>query len=214
MVKNKTKKKTLRSPLRIYTQCLICWTWLISLSLQCEVEDVCVTECVNTDPGYYCMPCPPRYKGTQPYGLGLQAAHENKQARVSLFEYQCSPPPPHFELQSWITLCSLCSGRRCASRTIPAKTTRTPATSMLTACTWAWRLRCCSSVCAPSGSRATASCAAKTLIWMAGPTRDYPASRTRRITARKWENGREFLSDWLTVFCMDGISLNWSVIGL
>ncbi|KAM8730454.1 thrombospondin-2-like [Acanthopagrus schlegelii] len=46
---------------------------------ECEVEDVCVTGCVNTDPGYYCMPCPPRYKGTQPYGLGLQAAHENKQ---------------------------------------------------------------------------------------------------------------------------------------
>ena len=24
---------------------------MVNLSLQCEVEDVCVTECVNTDPG-------------------------------------------------------------------------------------------------------------------------------------------------------------------
>lgn len=115
MVKNKTKKKPLRSPLRIYTQCLICWTWLISLSLQCEVEDVCVTECVNTDPGYYCMPCPPRYKGTQPYGLGLQAAHENKQARVSLFEYQCSPPPPFtlsYNHESLCVLSALAAGVR------------------------------------------------------------------------------------------------------
>ncbi|XP_047464832.1 thrombospondin-2-like isoform X2 [Mugil cephalus] len=46
---------------------------------ECEVEEVCVTECVNTDPGFYCLPCPPRYKGTQPYGLGLQAALTNRQ---------------------------------------------------------------------------------------------------------------------------------------
>ncbi|XP_065805514.1 thrombospondin-2-like isoform X1 [Labrus bergylta] len=46
---------------------------------ECEVEDVCVTQCVNTDPGFYCLPCPPRYKGSQPYGLGLQEAQKIKQ---------------------------------------------------------------------------------------------------------------------------------------
>nr|XP_046233654.1 thrombospondin-2-like isoform X2 [Scatophagus argus] len=46
---------------------------------ECEVEDVCVTECVNTDPGFYCLPCPPRYKGPQPFGLGLQEALKTKQ---------------------------------------------------------------------------------------------------------------------------------------
>uniref|UniRef100_A0A8C9ZEU7 Thrombospondin 2b n=1 Tax=Sander lucioperca TaxID=283035 RepID=A0A8C9ZEU7_SANLU len=46
---------------------------------ECEVENVCVTECVNTDPGFYCLPCPPRHKGTQPYGLGLEMAQKTRQ---------------------------------------------------------------------------------------------------------------------------------------
>ncbi|XP_062331210.1 thrombospondin-2-like isoform X1 [Osmerus eperlanus] len=46
---------------------------------ECDVEGVCVTECVNTEPGFHCQPCPPRYRGSQPYGLGLHAAKTSKQ---------------------------------------------------------------------------------------------------------------------------------------
>lgn len=53
--------------------------------LQCDmVSDVCykvtgTQRCVNTDPGFHCLPCPTRYKGTQPFGMGVEAAKKNKQ---------------------------------------------------------------------------------------------------------------------------------------
>lgn len=53
--------------------------------LQCiAVSDVCfkvnqVHRCVNTNPGFHCLPCPPRYKGSQPYGVGLEVAKTEKQ---------------------------------------------------------------------------------------------------------------------------------------
>ncbi|XP_028676837.1 thrombospondin-2 isoform X1 [Erpetoichthys calabaricus] len=59
---------------------------------ECDlVSDVCfkvnnVQRCVNTDPGFHCLPCPPRYKGTQPYGMGVEAAKKNKQV--------CEPENP------------------------------------------------------------------------------------------------------------------------
>lgn len=52
---------------------------------QCAVvTDVCFTvgraqRCVNTNPGFHCLPCPPRYKGTQPFGVGLEVARTEKQ---------------------------------------------------------------------------------------------------------------------------------------
>lgn len=60
------------------------------LSPQCTVvPDVCFStskspRCVNTDPGFHCLPCPPRYKGTQPFGVGLEAAQTEKQVGASL----------------------------------------------------------------------------------------------------------------------------------
>uniref|UniRef100_A0AAY4DZU5 Thrombospondin 2 n=1 Tax=Denticeps clupeoides TaxID=299321 RepID=A0AAY4DZU5_9TELE len=52
---------------------------------ECDmVTDVCFSvsgkqRCVNTDPGFHCLPCPPRYKGNQPFGMGVEAAKKTKQ---------------------------------------------------------------------------------------------------------------------------------------
>lgn len=57
---------------------------------QCAVvTDVCFAtskahRCVNTNPGYHCLPCPPRYKGNQPFGVGLEAARTEKQVSCRL----------------------------------------------------------------------------------------------------------------------------------
>uniref|UniRef100_A0A4W5M7I5 Thrombospondin 2a n=1 Tax=Hucho hucho TaxID=62062 RepID=A0A4W5M7I5_9TELE len=59
---------------------------------ECDmVSDVCfkaggALRCVNTDPGFHCLACPPRYKGTQPFGVGVEAASKNKQV--------CEPENP------------------------------------------------------------------------------------------------------------------------
>uniref|UniRef100_A0A8C9F108 Thrombospondin-2 n=1 Tax=Pavo cristatus TaxID=9049 RepID=A0A8C9F108_PAVCR len=55
------------------------------------VSDVCfkvnqIHRCVNTNPGFHCLPCPLRYKGSQPYGVGLEVAKTEKQV--------CEPENP------------------------------------------------------------------------------------------------------------------------
>lgn len=49
-----------------------------------EVPDACFTQngvhrCENTEPGYNCLPCPPRFTGPQPFGRGLEQATAKKQ---------------------------------------------------------------------------------------------------------------------------------------
>jgi len=55
-----------------------------SLSQCKEVPDACfvfngVHRCENTEPGYNCLPCPPRFTGTQPFGRSVEDAMANKQ---------------------------------------------------------------------------------------------------------------------------------------
>uniref|UniRef100_A0A8C4TPM4 Thrombospondin-1 n=1 Tax=Erpetoichthys calabaricus TaxID=27687 RepID=A0A8C4TPM4_ERPCA len=49
-----------------------------------EVPDACfvfngVHRCENTEPGYNCLPCPPRFTGSQPFGRGVEDATSKKQ---------------------------------------------------------------------------------------------------------------------------------------
>ncbi|KAG7328117.1 hypothetical protein KOW79_008061 [Hemibagrus wyckioides] len=51
------------------------------------VPDACFTlngvhRCENTNPGYNCLPCPPRYSGAQPFGRSSEQAMANKQVCV------------------------------------------------------------------------------------------------------------------------------------
>lgn len=71
--------------------CIFCWhcTDSVLSHHQCDmVADICfkvggMQRCINTDPGFHCLPCPRRYKGTQPYGVGVEAAKKNKQVSCS-----------------------------------------------------------------------------------------------------------------------------------
>ncbi|XP_072545873.1 thrombospondin-1-like isoform X2 [Salminus brasiliensis] len=52
-----------------------------------NVPDACFTlngvhRCENTEPGYNCLPCPPRYSGLQPFGRGIEQAMASKQVCV------------------------------------------------------------------------------------------------------------------------------------
>ncbi|RXM34409.1 Thrombospondin-2 [Acipenser ruthenus] len=70
--------------------------WIVDSCTKCTctcdlVSDVCykvygAQRCINTNPGFHCLPCPPRYKGTQPFGMGVEAAKKNKQV--------CEPENP------------------------------------------------------------------------------------------------------------------------
>ncbi|KAM7402898.1 hypothetical protein PAMA_003698 [Pampus argenteus] len=56
-----------------------------------EVPDACHTHngvhrCENTEPGYNCLPCPPRFSGPQPFGRGVEQATAKKQV--------CTPRNP------------------------------------------------------------------------------------------------------------------------
>uniref|UniRef100_A0A8C7NLD4 Thrombospondin-1 n=1 Tax=Oncorhynchus mykiss TaxID=8022 RepID=A0A8C7NLD4_ONCMY len=56
-----------------------------------EVPDACFTlnavhRCENTEPGYNCLACPPRYSGPQPFGRGVEQATAKKQV--------CTPRNP------------------------------------------------------------------------------------------------------------------------
>ncbi|XP_062257425.1 thrombospondin-2 isoform X1 [Platichthys flesus] len=59
---------------------------------ECDmVPDVCFKmsgsrRCINTNPGFHCLPCPKRYKGNQPFGIGVESANKNKQV--------CEPENP------------------------------------------------------------------------------------------------------------------------
>ncbi|XP_077321139.1 thrombospondin-1 [Lithobates pipiens] len=75
-------------------QCGACPTGYRGNGIECtdvdeckEVPDACfnlngVHRCENTEPGYNCLPCPPRYSGTQPFGKSIVDAKANKQVCI------------------------------------------------------------------------------------------------------------------------------------
>uniref|UniRef100_UPI00358E0FFF thrombospondin-1 n=1 Tax=Myxine glutinosa TaxID=7769 RepID=UPI00358E0FFF len=46
-----------------------------------EVPNICfgLNRCLNEEPGFRCLPCPKLYNGNQPFGIGIEDAHKNKQ---------------------------------------------------------------------------------------------------------------------------------------
>ncbi|PIO28464.1 Thrombospondin-1 [Aquarana catesbeiana] len=75
-------------------QCGACPTGYRGNGVECtdvdeckEVPDACfnlngVHRCENTEPGYNCLPCPPQYTGTQPFGKSIVDAKANKQVCI------------------------------------------------------------------------------------------------------------------------------------